>query len=93
VTRRQPTGRSLTSVSSKTLPANDLNELITWLKANPGKASAGNAGIGTASHVGAVFFQRETGTRLQLLPYRGRAPATQDLLGGRTGLRDFGPGE
>jgi tripartite-type tricarboxylate transporter receptor subunit TctC len=73
-------------IARKSMPADDLKELIAWLKANPGKASAGNAGIGTASHVGAVFFQKETGTRLQLVPYRGGAPAMQDLLGGRTDL-------
>jgi tripartite-type tricarboxylate transporter receptor subunit TctC len=66
------------------MPANDLKELIAWLKANPGKASAGNSGVGTASHVAAVFFQKETGTHLQLVPYRGSAPAMQDLLAGRS---------
>jgi tripartite-type tricarboxylate transporter receptor subunit TctC len=73
-------------IAKKGMPANDLKELIAWLKANPGKASAGNSGVGTASHVATVFFQKETGTSLQLVPYRGSAPAMQDLLAGRIDL-------
>jgi tripartite-type tricarboxylate transporter receptor subunit TctC len=73
-------------IAKKAMPANDLKELIAWLKANPGMASAGNSGVGTASHVATVFFQKETRTRLQLVPYRGSAPAMQDLLGGRIDL-------
>ncbi len=73
-------------IARKSMPANDLKELIVWLKANPGQASAGNAGVGTASHVASVFFQKETGTRLALVPYRGSAPAMQDLLGARIDL-------
>jgi tripartite-type tricarboxylate transporter receptor subunit TctC len=72
-------------ISSKTLPAANLTELIAWLKANP-KASAGNAGIGTASHLAAFFFRKETGTQFQLVPYRGGAPAMQDLLSGQIDL-------
>jgi tripartite-type tricarboxylate transporter receptor subunit TctC len=53
------------------------------LKANPDKASQGTAGNGSASHVGGVFFQKETGTRFQFVPYRGGGPATQDLLAGQ----------
>ena len=72
-------------ISGRTLPAENLSELIAWLKANP-KASAGNAGIGTASHLAALFFRKETGTQFQLVPYRGGAPATQDLLSGQIDL-------
>jgi tripartite-type tricarboxylate transporter receptor subunit TctC len=72
-------------ISGKTLPAAGLTELIAWLKANP-KASAGNAGIGTASHLAAFFFRKETGTQFQLVPYRGGAPAMQDMLAGQIDL-------
>ena len=65
------------------MPAGNLKELIAWLKANPDRASAGNAGAGSATHVASIFFQRETGTRFQLVPYRGGAPAMQDLLAGQ----------
>jgi tripartite-type tricarboxylate transporter receptor subunit TctC len=70
-------------VARKTLPANDLKELIAWLKANPDKASAGGAGAGSANHVATVFFQKQTGTRFQSVPYRGGAIAMQDLLAGQ----------
>jgi tripartite-type tricarboxylate transporter receptor subunit TctC len=73
-------------VARKTMPANDLPELIAWLKANPGKASQGTSGVGGSSHVAGVFFQRETGTRFQLVPYRGAAPIMQGLLGGQIDL-------
>jgi len=68
-------------------PANNMRELIAWLKANPDKASAGIAGIGGASHVSSIYFQKATGTRFQLVPYRGGAPAMQDLVAGQIDLR------
>jgi tripartite-type tricarboxylate transporter receptor subunit TctC len=73
-------------VGRKTLPANDLRELIAWLKANPDKALQGTSGVGTPGHVGGVFFQKFTGTRYQFVPYRGLGPAMQDLLGGQIDL-------
>jgi tripartite-type tricarboxylate transporter receptor subunit TctC len=68
----------------KTVPAKDLNELIAWLKANPDKVSAGIPA--TASHLFTVFFQKETGTRFALVPYRGSPAAFQDLMAGRIDL-------
>jgi Tripartite tricarboxylate transporter family receptor len=50
-----------------------LNELIVWLKANPGKALQGTAGVGSPAHVSGAYFQKETGTRFQFVPYRGAA--------------------
>jgi tripartite-type tricarboxylate transporter receptor subunit TctC len=70
-------------VTKKTMPANDLNELIAWLKANPDKASQGTAGVGNTAHVAGLLFQKETGTRFQVVPYRGSAPAMQDLIAGQ----------
>jgi tripartite-type tricarboxylate transporter receptor subunit TctC len=68
----------------KTIPANGLKELVAWLKANPNKASAG---IATTSYrILTAFFQKETGTQLTLVPYRGVAPAMQDLVGGQIDL-------
>jgi tripartite-type tricarboxylate transporter receptor subunit TctC len=68
----------------KAMPAKDLNELIAWLKANPNKASAGFPSV--SYRLVATFFQKETGTQLTLVPYRGGAPATQDLLAGQIDL-------
>ena len=71
---------------SKDLPANNLKELIAWLKANPGKALAGTAGAGSAAHIGGVFFQYITGTQFKFVPYRGTGPAMTDLVAGRVDL-------
>jgi len=69
-------------VSRKTLPANDLKELIAWIKQNADKASQGNSGIGTPSHVGGILFQDAIGTRFQMIPYRGAGQSSQDLVSG-----------
>src|SRR5262249_8343267 len=61
-------------VSRNTLPAKDLSGLIAWLKANPGKASQGTAGAGSPQHIAGIYFQKETSTRFQFVPYRGVAP-------------------
>jgi tripartite-type tricarboxylate transporter receptor subunit TctC len=67
-------------VGKKSLPAEDLKGLIAYLKANPDKASVGIAGVGATGHLTGISFQKETGTRFQFVPYRGNAPAMQDLL-------------
>ena len=73
-------------VSKTALPAKDLKELIAWLNANPGRASQGSGGAGSAAHIHGVFFQQMTGTHFQHVPYRGAAPAMQDLMGGQIDL-------
>jgi tripartite-type tricarboxylate transporter receptor subunit TctC len=62
------------TVARKTMPANDLQGLIAWLKANPDMATEGTAGVGSAMHVGGVLFQKLSGTRFRFVPYnRGQA--------------------
>jgi len=73
-------------VVRNSLPTDDLKGLIAWLKANPDKASQGTAGAGSPAHVSGVSFQATTGTRFQFVPYRGAAPAMQDLVAGQTDL-------
>jgi tripartite-type tricarboxylate transporter receptor subunit TctC len=68
-------------VANKAAPANDLKDLVGWLKQNPDKSSWAVPGSG--SHVASVFFQKETGTRFRLVPYRGAGPAIQDLAAGK----------
>jgi len=72
----------LVVVAKKSMPANNLNELIAWLKANPDKATLGTGGQGNVSHIAAILFQKQTATRLGLVPYRGAAAATNDLVAG-----------
>jgi tripartite-type tricarboxylate transporter receptor subunit TctC len=67
-------------VGKKSLPADDLNGLIAWLKENPDKASVGIAGVGAVGHLTGISFQKATGTKFQFVPYRGNGPAMQDLL-------------
>jgi tripartite-type tricarboxylate transporter receptor subunit TctC len=69
-------------VARKTMPANNLRELIAWLKANKDKASQGNSGIGTPSHVGGIMFQKAIGTSFTLVPYRSAGQSMQDLVAG-----------
>ena len=73
-------------VAKKALPAKNLTELIAWLKANPDKASAGTAGVAGIFHLAGILFQNITGTRFQLVPYRGIALAMQDLVAGQIDL-------
>src|SRR5215468_6260377 len=70
-------------VGKKDLPADDLKGLIDWLRANPGKASVGIAGVGATGHLTGISLQRVTGTQFEFVPYRGNGPAMQDLLGGQ----------
>ena len=67
----------------KDFPADNLKGLIAYLKANPDKASVGIAGVGATGHLAGIAFQKETGTKFQFVPYRGNAPAMQDLLAGQ----------
>jgi tripartite-type tricarboxylate transporter receptor subunit TctC len=71
---------SLVLFARKAMPANDLNELIAWLKANPNKASAAITAL--ASHLLPALLQKETGTQFTLVPYRGTA--SNAGLGGRS---------
>jgi len=73
-------------VAKKALPPKNLKELIAWLRANPDKPSAGTVGLGSASHICGIYFQNQTGTRFQFVPYRGGPPAMQDLISGQIDL-------
>jgi len=75
---------SMVLFARKTMPAQNLNDLIAWLKANPNKASAGITTVGF--RLLNVFFQNQTGTQFTLVPYRGSPPAMQDLLAGQIDL-------
>jgi tripartite-type tricarboxylate transporter receptor subunit TctC len=78
------TTTSLILFAKKTMSAKDLDELIAWLKANPGKASAGFPSAET--HLETALFGKETGTQFTLVPYRGSSPAIQDLVAGQIDL-------
>jgi tripartite-type tricarboxylate transporter receptor subunit TctC len=74
-------------VGNAVFPPKDLRELVAWLKANPDQASMGTSGGGSATHIAAIFFQKETGTRFAYVPYRGGGPGLQDLVGGQIHMK------
>jgi tripartite-type tricarboxylate transporter receptor subunit TctC len=76
----------LVIVAKNATPAKTLRELLGWLKANPDEASAGTSGMGGIEHVGGLLFQNVVGTRINFVPYRGAAPAMQDLVAGQIDL-------
>ncbi len=74
-------------VGKKNLPANDLKELIAWLRANPDKASIGIPAVGGTGHLAGLSFLKEIGAQAQFIPYRGNGPALQDLVAGQIDLQ------
>jgi len=73
-------------IARKDFPASDVRELIAWLKTNPDKAQAGTVGAAGGAQVAGMYFQQVTGTRFGFVPYRGGAPAMQDLMAGRVDI-------
>jgi tripartite-type tricarboxylate transporter receptor subunit TctC len=63
-------------------PAKDVKEFIAYVKANPGKVTYASQGNGTTSHLTGAMFEAATGTKMNHVPYRGTAPAINDLIGG-----------
>jgi tripartite-type tricarboxylate transporter receptor subunit TctC len=82
----QLSASSLMIVGKTGLPANSIQELIAWLKANPGKATAASVGAGSGAHICGLYFMEKTGTNFQFAQYRGGAPAMQDLVGNQIDL-------
>src|SRR5205085_4385915 len=73
-------------VGRSSLPQGNLRDLIDWLRDNPGKASLATAGQGSGPHIVGGAFQANTGTQMQVVPYRGVGPALQDLIAGHVDL-------
>jgi len=67
-------------------PAKTAQEFIAYAKANPGKINYASQGIGTTSHLTAALFERVTGTKLVHVPYKGTAPALNDLIAGHVDM-------
>src|SRR5438552_3467059 len=70
-------------IARKNLPANNLKEFIAYLKANEKTAQFGSAGVGAGTHIPCVLLNSAIGVNITHIPYRGEAPVTQDLIGGR----------
>jgi tripartite-type tricarboxylate transporter receptor subunit TctC len=70
-------------LAAPNVPAATLQEFIAHARANPGKLNYASSGNGTIQHIGGVLFTRAIGTEMVHVPYRGAAPALQDVAGGR----------
>jgi tripartite-type tricarboxylate transporter receptor subunit TctC len=76
----------MTLIGRATLPANNYAELLKWMEANKGKINLANAGLGAASHLCGLLLQSSLKIDMQTVPYKGTAPAMNDLLGGQVDL-------
>ncbi len=76
----------MTLISRPTLPANNYNELVSWIQANKGKVNIANAGLGSASHLCGMLLQSTYKVDMVPVPYKGTAPAMNDLLGGQVDI-------
>jgi tripartite-type tricarboxylate transporter receptor subunit TctC len=68
------------------IPAHDVQELIAYAKAHPGKLSFASSGNGASSHLAGALFNMRAGTDIQHIPYKGTGPALNDLLGGQVSM-------
>ena len=68
------------------IPARSVAELITYLKANPGKVNYGSSGIGTSSHLSSVMFALATGTEMTHIPFRSTSEVINNMIGGHIDL-------
>lgn len=80
------TDATSTLIARKDFPAKDVNELLSYVKANKEKVTLANAGIGAASHLCGMLFMSAVGVELTTVPYKGTGPAMNDLLGGQVDL-------
>src|SRR4051812_6399946 len=76
----------MTLIGRPTLPANNYAELVRWMQANKGKINLANAGLGAASHLCGLLLQSTLKIDMQTVPYKGTAPAMNDLLGGQVDI-------
>ena len=70
-------------MSRPSLPAKNLQELIAWLKANPDNVTFGTGGLASPPHISGLSLEGVTGNKFQFVPFRGSAPALQNVLAGQ----------
>ena len=76
----------MTLIAKQTMEARDLRELLAYIRANKDTLSFANAGVGSASHLCGLLFMSAIDVELTTVPYKGTAPALNDLLGGQVDL-------
>jgi tripartite-type tricarboxylate transporter receptor subunit TctC len=73
-------------VINPSVPATNVQELVSYAKANPGKISFGSAGVGTSQHMAGELFKQRAGIEISHVPYKGAAQAAPDLVSGQIQL-------
>jgi tripartite-type tricarboxylate transporter receptor subunit TctC len=81
---------SLMLVAHPSVPVKNFGELVALAKANPGKLNFGSSGSGTPLHLGGELLNKRAGIKLVHVPYKGAAPALNDVLGGQIELAMVG---
>lgn len=76
----------MTLIARKDIPANNLQELIAYIKANENKVSLADAGLGAVSNLCGLMFKSAIGININTIPYKGTGPAMNDLLGGQVDI-------
>ncbi len=76
----------MTLLARKDFPPANFAELQTYLKTHGNKVSLANAGLGAVSHLCGLLFMSQIGVELNTIPYKGTAPAMNDLLGGQVDM-------
>jgi len=77
---------ALVLVINPSIPAHTVKELIAYAKANPGKLTYASAGVGSGIHLAAEYFRFQAGLEMTHVPYKGSAPALNDLVGGHVSM-------
>jgi tripartite-type tricarboxylate transporter receptor subunit TctC len=76
----------VTLVVHPSVPANNMKELLAWVKANKGKVSYGSWGVGSYAHLGGAYMSKSMDADMSHVAYRGEAPMIQELIGGQLQL-------
>ena len=82
----QTSGAGYVAAIPATHPANTLQEFVAWARANADKSNYASGGSGSITHLNGELLNQAAGTKLVHVPYKGSAPAVQDLIGGQTHL-------
>ncbi|MCK8787699.1 tripartite tricarboxylate transporter substrate binding protein [Roseomonas sp. NAR14] len=80
------TAPAVITTNAAVIPAADFPALVAWIRAQPGPVAFGSSGTGSVPHILGVMIERDTGARMNHVPYRGSAPMQAELLGGSLGL-------
>jgi len=73
-------------VANPSVPASNLQELLAWMKANPGKVNYASVGVGSPAHIAGELLKLKSGVQMTHVPYKGGGPAMTDVIGGQVQL-------